>query len=312
MITRPLGNTGFTPSVVGLGTWNLGNQWGKLTDEESDAILRSAVDAGMTLIDTAEAYGIPNGASELRIGRVLHEFNRADLVLVSKIGNWGKRAGQKVPKTTPDMIRLCGHAIAGRLKTDYIDTILCHEGDIEDPSIYIEGFEKLSQEGFLHNYGISTNNLEAIKRFQERSGGRCAVVEIEYSLLNRKAEEELIPYCRSQGMGILVRSPLAKGVLSGKYDRSSVFTDQVRSGWNPDGKQRAHFERQLDKLDTLKHTIGDRDMIETSLRFITRHPADMVVIPGATTPAQARANAAAGAEQMQQELYEALLDCASP
>jgi aryl-alcohol dehydrogenase-like predicted oxidoreductase len=308
MITRPFGTTGNITSVVGLGTWNLGNQWGEMTHEESDIILRTAIESGMTLIDTAESYGIPNGTSELRIGRVLHEFNRENLVIVSKIGNWGKRTGQGVPKTTPDMIRLCGHAIAGRMKTEYIDTVLCHEGGIEDPSVYIEGFEKLREDGFLRTYGISSNSLDVVKRFQEQSGGRCAVVEIEYSLLNRSAEQDLIPYCQQQGMGMLIRGPLSKGILSGRYDLESVFTDQVRSGWNRGGDKREFYEQQLAKLDAIRKIIGSRDLVETSLRFITRHPANMVVIPGATSPGQVTSNAKAGAAQLEDDLYQTLLD----
>ncbi|MCB0114206.1 MAG: aldo/keto reductase, partial [Caldilineaceae bacterium] len=76
--------------------------------------------------------------------------------IVSKIGNWGKRTGGSIPKTGVDSIRVSGHAILGRLRTDYVDTVLCHEGDIEDPSVYLEGFEALLSEGCIRSYGIST------------------------------------------------------------------------------------------------------------------------------------------------------------
>lgn len=304
---RPFGRTGWEASAVGLGTWNIGNQWGELTDQESDAIIRTAIESGMNLIDTAESYGIPNGTSELRIGRVLHEFDRDKLYIVSKIGNWGKRTGQGVPKTTPDMIRLCGHAIAGRMKTDYVDTVLCHEGGIQDPSIYVEGFEKLVEEGFIRNYGISTDSLEVLKRFQEQSVGRCAVVELEYSLLNRGAEDGLIDYCQEQGMGILVRGPLNKGILSGRYRLDTVFTDSVRNKWNRGESNRNFYEERLEKLERVKQAAGDVDLVETALRFITKHPANMVVIPGATKPYQVVSNAAAGAATLDDDLYQRLL-----
>lgn len=307
MITRPFGTTGYDAPAVGLGTWNIGGQWGDITDEESDTIIRTAVESGMTLIDTAESYGIPNGTSERRISRVLHEFNREELIIVSKIGHWGKRTGQEVPKTTADMIRLCGHAIAGRLKTDYVDTILCHDGGVEDPTIYIEGFEKLVDDGFIRTYGISTNSLEVLKTFQSISGGKCAVVELEYSLLNRTAEEDLIPYCQQEGIGILVRGPLRKGILSGRYGLNSVFTDTVRSSWNADGAKRNQYEDVIRQFDEVRKVIGDNDLIETALRFITTHPANMVVIPGATKPSQVRSNAAAGADTLDPDVYEKLL-----
>jgi aryl-alcohol dehydrogenase-like predicted oxidoreductase len=307
MLYRKFGKTGWDVSAVGLGTWNIGNQWGEMTDAESDAIIRTAIESGMNLIDTAESYGIPNGTSELRIGRVLHEFDREKLYIVSKIGHWGKRTGQGVPKTTPDMIRLCGHAIAGRMKTAYVDTILCHEGGIDDPSVYIEGFEKLIEDGFIRNYGISTNSVDSLKRFHEQSGGKCAVVELEYSLVNRGAEDGLLDYCCSEGMGILVRGPLNKGVLSGRYDLDSVFTDTVREGWNKGGANRDYYEGQLAKLAKVREVAGNADLVETSLRFITTHPADMVVIPGATKPQQAVSNAAAGAQTLDDDLYQRLL-----
>ena len=252
MISHPFGKTGRTVSCVGLGTWNLGNQWGDITNEESDVLLRTAVDSGMTLIDTADSYGIPHGKSELRIGRVLHEFPREKLTLVSKIHNWGFRTGQGLSYTTPDMVRLCGHAILGRMKTEYVDTLLCHNGGIEDPSIFIEGFNQLVEEGHLRNYGISTNSLEVLKRFHEMSGGRCAVTEVDYSLLNREAEEAFIPFCQEQGIGILVRGPLSKGILSGRYDLETEFTDTVRSGWNKGKRTAGSTNRNSGSLHAFK------------------------------------------------------------
>ena len=90
MIYRTFGKTGWRVSVVGLGTWNLGNQWGELSDQEATDILLTAIDKGMNLLDTAESYGIPNGMSELRIGKTLTPSMRDKLIVVSKIGNWGE------------------------------------------------------------------------------------------------------------------------------------------------------------------------------------------------------------------------------
>ena len=233
MIYRTFGKTGWRVSVVGLGTWNLGNQWGELSDQEATDILLTAIDNGMNLLDTAESYGIPNGMSELRIGKTLTPSMRDKLIIVSKIGNWGSRTGAPVPKTGVDAIRLCGHACLGRMQTDRIDVMLCHEGSIEDPSVYIEGFDTLCEEGFVRTYGISTNSLSVLKNFYELSNGVCAVVEVDYSLINRKPEAGFLDYCTEKNLGILVRGPLAKGVLSGKYNRESVFADTVRDDWNP-------------------------------------------------------------------------------
>ena len=151
MLYRKFGKTGWKVSAIGMGTWNIGNQWGELDDVTSWATVRSAYEHGMNLFDTAESYGIPNGLSEERLGTALAGI-RHHVYVISKIGHWGKRTGQGVPKTTVDMIRLCCHASLGRLQTGWLDVVLCHEGDIADPSVYLEAFEMLKQRGRVRAY----------------------------------------------------------------------------------------------------------------------------------------------------------------
>lgn len=291
---RTFGKTGWAASAVGLGTWNLGNQWGELDDETAEQIVRSAFDAGVNLFDVAESYGEPHGTSEKRLGRALDRY-RDQVYLVSKIGHWGKRSGQAVPKSTPDMIRLCGHACAGRLKTDSVDLMLCHEGGIEDPSTYIEGFERLREEGFIEEYGISTNSIESLERFYEASDGNCAAVQTDYSLVNRAPEEEILPFCEEHDLGVMVRGPLARGVLAGKYDRDTEFTDDVRQSWNEGEPGREEFERKLSNVERVQEALEpDEELVPTALKYVASHPVDPVVIPGATTPEQAVENAAVG------------------
>ena len=292
MIYRDFGRTGWQVSAIGMGTWNIGNQWGEIDDTTAWATIRSAFDHGMNLFDTAESYGIPNGLSEERLGVALAGI-RHQVYIVSKVGNWGKRTGQGVPKTTVDMIRLCVHASLHRLRTDWLDVMLCHEGGIEDPSVYLEGFEVLKQRGRIRAYGISTNRLDVLKRFNANS--TCSVVQVDYSLLNRVPEAELLPYCQEHGIAVMVRGPLAKGLLSGRYTLDSVFTDRVRTRWNKDGAQRAEFERKISLVEKLKHTLTPGEEMGTAaLRFGISHPTAPVAIPGAKSPAQAAMNAAAG------------------
>ena len=118
MINRRFGKTGWDVSVVGLGTWNLGNQWGEMSDATASDILLASIDQGMNLLDTAESYGIPNGMSEMRIGKTITSAMRDNLIVVSKVGNWGSRTNGRVPKTSADSIRVCGHACLGRMRTD--------------------------------------------------------------------------------------------------------------------------------------------------------------------------------------------------
>ena len=292
MLYRDFGNTGWQVSAVGMGTWNIGNQWGEIDAPTAWATVRAAFDHGMNLFDAAESYGLPNGLSEERLGVALAGI-RHQVYVVSKVGNWGKRTGQGVPKNTVDMIRVCAHASLHRLRTDWHDVLLCHEGNIEDPSVYLEAFETLKEEGRLRVYGISTNSLEVLQRFN--ADGNCGVVEVDYSLANRQPEEALLPYCRENGIGVLVRGPLAKGLLSGKYSADSVFGDEVRQSFNKGGEQRASFERTLAQVEKLKQVASPgAEMVEKALRYVISHPAAPVAIPGAKSPEQAAMNATAG------------------
>lgn len=304
MLYRPFGRLGWPVSAIGMGSWNIGRQWGAVDDVTAWATIRAAYESGMNLYDTAESYGVPNGLSEMRLGTGLAGI-RHNVYIVSKIGHWGERTGQDVPKTTPDMIRLCGHAILGRLRTDWVDVVLCHEGDIEDPSVYLEGFEQLRSEGALRAYGISTNNLEALKRFDAH--GTCSVVEVDYSLLNRRPERDILPYCEERGIAVLVRGPLRRGLLSGKYTRESTFEDDVRSVWNPGQPRRAEFEREVERVERLTGAVEPGEpMVTAALRYVISHPTVPVAIPGCKSPAQARTNSAAGERALSEEELRAL------
>lgn len=304
MLYRDFGKTGWHVSAIGMGTWNIGNQWGVLDDATSWATVRRAFDCGVNLFDTAESYGIPNGLSEERLGAALAGI-RHQVYVVSKIGHWGERTGQGVPKTTVDMIRLCAHASLHRLRTDWLDVELCHEGSIEDPSVYLEAFEMLKQRGRIRAYGISTNSLEVLKRFN--INGTCSVVQVDYSLLNRAPEAEFLPYCQENGIAVMVRGPLAMGLLSGKYTRESVFTDTVRARWNKDGANRTDFEAKIAQVEKLKqaYSLGG-EMVAAALHYVISHPANPVAIPGAKSPEQAAMNAAVGERVFAADKLDAL------
>jgi myo-inositol catabolism protein IolS len=296
MLYRPFGTTGLTLSSIGMGTWNIGNQWGEIDEDTALTTVRAAVDNGINLFDTAESYGIPSGLSEERLGKALVGV-RDQVHIATKIGRWGRRSGQTVPMTTVDMIRLCTHASLYRLKTDYIDVMLCHEGKIEDPSVYLEGFELLQQQGYIRTFGISTDKLKVLKRFNVNNS--CRVVEVDYSLLNRKAEDEFFPYCQEHNIAVLARGPLHKGLLSGKYSPDITFTDTVRSEWYLDEVQRAKLETNFARVERLKsHLQPGPEMVAAALRFAISHPIQPLAIPGAKSPAQVATNAQSGQQLM--------------
>jgi myo-inositol catabolism protein IolS len=305
MLYRDFGKLGWPVSAIGMGTWNIGNQWGEIDEVTAWSTIRAALEHGINLFDTAESYGIPNGLSEERLGAALAGV-RHQVYVVSKVGHWGKRTGQGVPKTTVDMIRLCVHASLHRLRTDWLDVVLCHEGDIEDPSVYLEGFELMKQRGRLRAYGISTNRLEVLQHFN--ADGTCSVVQVDYSLLNRAPESDFLPYCRDHGIAVMVRGPLARGLLAGKYTLNSVFTDTVRERWNKGGGARAEYEAKIGQVEKLKVELQPgAEMVTAALRYVISHPAAPVAIPGAKSPYQAEMNAAAGERTLSADEVDQLI-----
>lgn len=228
----------------------------------------------------------------MRLGTALAGI-RQNVCIVSKIGSWGNRTGASVPKTGVDSIRLSGHAILGRLRTDYVDVVLCHEGDLGDPTVYLEGFEALKAEGAVRAYGISTNDIEVLKRFNV--DGTCSVVQTDYSLLNRAPEAHFLPYCQKHGIAVMARGPLARGLLSGRYTEQSTFDDSVRASWNKDGPTRNTFLQQVAQVQKLAAVVAPgEELVRAAIAYTFSHPAISVSIPGAKSPEQARMNATAG------------------
>jgi myo-inositol catabolism protein IolS len=305
MLYRELGTTGWKVSAIGLGTWNIGNQWGEVDESLAFSTIRKAFDHGINLFDTADSYGIPNGLSEERLGIALGGI-RHQAYIVTKIGHWGERTGQEVPKTTVDMIRLCVHASLHRLRTDWIDVLLCHEPNVADPSIYLEAFELLKKQGKIRAYGVSTDILDSLKRFNQHN--TCKVVEAGYSLVNRGAEKEYFPYCQQNGIGVLLKVPLAQGLLSGRYSAQSVFTDSIRSKWHRNEKHKELFLERAALVEKIKTKLKPEEVLsDVALKFAISHPVNPVALPGAKSPEQAIMNAKAGNQLFSDEQRKRLV-----
>ncbi len=290
MLQRPLGRTGLSTSAIGLGTWNIGGQWGAVSDEQAIATIDAAIDAGVNLLDTADAYGEPCGRSEELVGRAI-KGKRDRLIIATKVGNFGRRQGVALSYESPLHVELCCDASLRRMRIDIIDFYQCHIGNLADYSVFLEAFESLRKKGKIRFGGVSTNSLEAVKAFDR--DGKCQIVQLDYSLLNRAPEKELLPYCMEQQIAVLVRGPLAQGVAAGKFSRESVFDDSVRKSWN-DGPAHENLLKRIDTIDRIKSHFPGRNMAEVALQFVISHPAISAAIPGAKSPEQARANAAAG------------------
>jgi aryl-alcohol dehydrogenase-like predicted oxidoreductase len=292
MLYREFGKLGWPVSAVAMGTWNIGNQWGELDDATSWATVNQAIESGINLFDTADSYGLPHGFSEQRLGAAL-AGRRHQVYIVSKCGFFGTRSGSRVPTDTVDTVRQCAHASLGRMKTDWMDVLLCHKANMDDYSVFLEGFESLKADGDIRGYGVSTNDLEALKRFNVN--GTCDVVEVHYNLLDRDAEAEFLPYCKENNIAVLVRGPLAMGLLSGKYDADTKFTDSIRGKWHDKPAQQEKFLQQIGQVDKLKQEVKPgAPMVKAALQYVISDPAQPIAIPGAKSPEQAASNAAAG------------------
>lgn len=287
---RTLGKTGWNVSAIGFGAWNIGGQWGEIDDQSAIDTIRAGFDAGINFFDTADAYGIPPGRSEQLIGRALRD-RRDKVFIATKVGNFCRRLGHALPYTHPGHVELCCDASLHRLGLDHIDLYQCHIGTLKEPDVFLEAFANLIDQGKIRAFGISTNDVEVAQAFNR--DGKCAAVQLDYSLVNRAPEEALLPYCQAQNVGVIVRGPLAKGVAAGKYTAESTFTDTVRQRFN-EGEARQQFIAQVQTIDKVRFLkTPQRTMAQAALQFVLAHPAVSVAIPGAKSPEQVRANAAA-------------------
>jgi aryl-alcohol dehydrogenase-like predicted oxidoreductase len=304
---RQLGGSGLTVSTVGLGCNNFG---GRIDEDRTRAVVDAAVDAGITLFDTADSYGATPGRSEELLGRSLGN-RRADVVVATKFGSdlsaangadWGARASRRY-------VRIAVEASLRRLGTDWIDLYQLHRPDGVTPmEETLAALDELVVEGKVRYIGHS--NLRSWQvvdaDWTARTAGLTPFVSAqnEYSLLNRGIEAELVPACESVGVGVLPYFPLASGLLTGKYTRGAAAPDGTRLATVPSRLRAADFDR----IEALEHYAAERgrSLLDVAIGGLAAQPAVASVIAGATSPEQVRANVTAGAWQPTAEDLAAL------
>ena len=288
MRTRVLGDGGPEVSVVGLGTNNFG---GRIDYEQSLAVIDAALDAGVTLIDTADIYG--QGTSEERIGRAL-EGRRDRVVIATKFGSeMDDRPEER--RGNPDYIQWAVEGSLRRLRTDVIDVYQMHEPDPLTPIEETLGaLNDLVADGKVRWIGSSNFSAAQIEAAEEVSRGagfhRFVSAQNEYSFADREAEDEVLPLCEKLEIGFLPYFPLASGLLTGKYRRGEEATEGRLAG-------RAIPDERWDSFEALQRYADERgaSLLEAAVGGLLAMPAVTSVIAGATRPEQVRANAAAGA-----------------
>lgn len=318
-------------SIIGLGCWNLGGQWNRVSKDKAIEIIRYAIDHGINYIDVSDSYGIPDGQCEIILGEALQNGYRDRVFLISKIGWFDRRGkyivdseeykkegiisiirkkiGARGNENTAEYLRLCGHACCGRLQTRQIDLLLCHDGYVKDPTPYINAFRYLKKEGFIKHYGISTDSIETLKKFYIESDGECVACECDYSILNRNAEKEIFTFCKAHNIVIFTRGSLCSGLLSGKYNLDSFFTEPVRKKWNKGEKSRDQYEKYIKQIDKLKALLTEKKTLtEISYKFAFTHVFHPHVVVGCTSIEQLEQNILIGETYLQEDIYKSIQD----
>ncbi|HEY7968044.1 MAG TPA: aldo/keto reductase [Solirubrobacteraceae bacterium] len=316
MEQRTLGRTGRDVGVVGLGAWQLGADWGEVSD--ADAVLDAAVDSGVTFIDTADVYG--DGRSERRCGALLARHG-GSLFVATKMG----RRAEQVPENYNRANFLAWNDRSRRnLGVDVIDLVQLHcppTATYHDDAVF-EALDELVDAQRIRSYGVSVETCEQALAAIARPG--VASVQIILNCLRLRPLEEVLPAAARSGVAIIARVPLASGLLSGRYDEQTAFAADDHRTFNRHGESfdvgetfsGVPYEVGLQAVRELAGLVTPGvAMAGFALRWIIDQPGVSVVIPGARNAAQARSNAAAAdleplrPEQLDgvREIYERLV-----
>lgn len=296
MQIRPLGRSGLQVSIVGLGCNNFG---GRLDQTQTNAVVRRALDQGITLFDTADVYG-NRGGSEVMLGKALGA-ERANIVLASKFGlNMDDKGDLKGAK--PAYIRNALEASLQRLGTDYLDLYQLHKPDPETPLEDTLGtLNELVKAGLVRHIGVSNMPAEDVRRADKiaLSNGWTPFTSCqdEYSLLVRGIETELIPTMRELGLGLLPYFPLASGLLTGKYHQGQALPEGARITGSEGAQNRYLTERNWQIVERLRQYAERKGhtLLELAFGWLLAQDVTSSVIAGATKPEQIDQNVAAAA-----------------
>lgn len=299
MQQRTLGRTGRPVSAIGLGTWQLGADWGAITEEDATAVLAASVDEGVTLFDTADVYG--DGRSESIIGRFLAARPGHGITVATKMG---RRLAQEPENYTPENFRAWTDRSRANLGVDTLDLVQLHcppTAVIEDDATY-DALDALVADGAIAAYGVSVETtaqaLAAIAR------PNVTNVQIIFNPFRLKPLDEVLPAAEAAGVAIFARVPLASGLLSGKYTAQTTFAADDHRTYNRHGEafdrgetfSGVDFETGIRAANELSEALPDGvSLPAATLAWIATRAGVTSVIPGARNVQQAQSNAAAAA-----------------
>ncbi|MDX1642159.1 MAG: aldo/keto reductase [Balneolaceae bacterium] len=292
---RILGKTGFKISEVSLGTWQLGGKWGQgLDSDTAQRTLEKAFENGVNFIDTADVY--KDTKSEIEVGKAIKKTNNR-IYVATKCGR------QINPHTnenyTPEALRGYVEDSLKRLDVEALDLVQLHCPPTEvyyRPEIFGE-FEKLKDEGKILNLGVSIEKVEEGLKAIEYDN--VTTIQVIYNMFRQRPHEELFPKAAENNVGIIVRVPLASGLLTGKFSKDTTFDKKDHRNFNRDGKffdvgetfSGIPYEMGIEAVERLKDAIGDDiNLVHLALKWTLMRDEVSVVIPGASSDKHVTSN----------------------
>jgi len=315
MNKRRFGKTGWQVTEVGLGTWNIGADWGDVSDEEGVAALNAALDGGVNFLDTADVYG--DGRSEQQIAKVLEQRDDDERIYVAT------KAGRRLnPHVAEGYNKKNLEAFVERsrqyLDQDTIDLVQLHcpPHDVFYNPTTFDALEGMVEKGWIRHYGVSVEKVEQARIATEYPS--MVSVQIIFNILRQRPAEQFFDLAQQRDVGVIDRVPLASGLLSGKLSRNTTFPENDHRNYNRQGDAfdvgetfaGVGFERGLDAVDALREVVPEgMTMAQFALRWILMFDAVSTVIPGSTRPQHIRANIeAAGLPALTHEQMGAVRD----
>ncbi|MCM0598160.1 aldo/keto reductase [Periweissella fabalis] len=291
----------FTPKL-GLGTNKVGghNLFNNLSDEDGIQVVKTALNQGITLLDTAYVYGL--GQSETLIGQVLGNYDRSKIIIATKAAH-DVKANLAINNAPNFLTRAVDDALQ-RLQTDYLDIFYIHFPDETTPKAEAVGaLQKLKEAGKIRAIGISNFSLDQVK--EANADGYVDIVEDAYSLVERQAEIDLLPYLQANQISFIPYFPLASGLLTGKYKITQEFKKEDWQYGRPNF-QNPRYAQILAAIDNIKPIAGKYEATITQilLAWYLQNPAITAVIPGARLASQVLSNAKSVRLKLTREEYQ--------
>lgn len=284
MRTTRLGKSGLQVSTVALGTWAFGGDWGSFDQEEAKATIRRAVELGVTLFDTAQAYGF--GVSEGLLADALWDVVGRDDVVVATKGGLRMEGDQLLRDGSANWLRAGVESSLRNLRTEYIDLYQVHWPDHHTPPAETaQVLEELVSEGKIRHVGVSNYSVKDMDELAAH--GRLETLQPPFHMFHRDIEQEVLPYADEHDIGVLVYGPMAHGLLAGAMTAQTTFPSDDWRSHSPDFRGE-RFARNLGVVERLRTFAEERNVSlpQLAIAWTIAHPSVDVAIVGARRPAQ--------------------------